>query len=206
MMVIAVDVAILPPADVSERAIALSAALPVHESHGLLLGADHLPHITLTQQFVPVTELDALIALVEGVVSGHEPLPLRVSGGGKGSNSVWMSIERTPVLVGLHEQLLRATEALEVGTGDATAFLEDACPAEAPLARRRARDRDVRWVSQFRRESSFSRFAPHITLGHAAEPPFVERIDFVATRIAICHLGRFCTCRRIIRAWELGRV
>jgi hypothetical protein len=49
----AIDIAILPPADVSARAIALSAALPADESQGLLLGVDRLPHITLTQQFVP---------------------------------------------------------------------------------------------------------------------------------------------------------
>ena len=191
---IAIDIAILPPADVSERAIALSAALPAHESQGLLLGADRLPHITLTQQFVPVAALDSLIAQVDQVVDSQEPLRLRVTGGGKGSHSVWMSVERVAPLVRLHEQLLHATGAFEVATGDAAAFLGET-----------ARDRDVRWVREFRRESSVDRFTPHITLGHAAEPPRVEPMDFVATRIAVCHLGRFCTCRRIIRAWELDR-
>jgi hypothetical protein len=107
---------------------------------------------------------------------------------------VWMSITRSPELAGLHEQLLHATELCEVTTGDESAFFgED------------ARDRDVRWVREFRRESSFGRFTPHVTLGHASNPPIVEPIDFVATTIAVCQLGRFCTCRRIIRAWELGR-
>ena len=77
-------------------------------------------------------------------------------------------------------------------TGDASAFFgED------------ARDRDVRWVRDFRRESSVDRFTPHITLGHASEPPTVEPMEFVATTIAVCHLGRFCTCQQIIRAWHL---
>ncbi len=192
MTVLAVDVAILPPPAVSERAIALSAALPVHESHGLLLGPDRLPHITLTQQFVPAAALDAAIVQVDHVVRRHPPPHLRVTGGGKGRNSVWMSIERAPELVALHERLLHATEALEVATGDAAAFLGDD-----------ARDRDVRWVREFRRESSFDRFTPHITIGHASAPPFVEPFDFMATRIAVCHLGRFCTCRRVIRAWDL---
>ena len=187
---IAVDIAILPPSDVSERAIALSAALPASESQGLLLGADHLPHITLTQQFVPVERLEAFIAHLDGVLRNVEPLSLRVTGGGRGSNSVWISIDRTPVLVTLHEQLLRTTEPFEVTHGDASSFFGES-----------ARERDVRWVREFRRESSFERFTPHITLGHASEPPAVEPLDFVATRIAVCHLGRFCTCRRIIREW-----
>jgi hypothetical protein len=103
-----------------------------------------------------------------------------------------MSIERAAPLVRLHEQLLQATEGLEAATGDAAAFLGGG-----------ARDRDVQWVREFRRESSFDRYTPHITLGHAAEPPLVEPMDFVATTVAICHLGRFCTCRRIIRSWDL---
>ncbi len=152
-----------------------------------------MPHITLTQQFVPSESFDTLLAHVDQVVRVRARLRLRVTGGGSGSSSVWMSIARTPELVSLHEHLLQATEAFEVPTGDASAFFgED------------ARDRDVRWVREFRRESSFDRFTPHITLGHASEPPAVEPFDFVATTIAVCHLGRFCTCRRIIRAWDMS--
>ena len=176
----------------SERAIALSAALPASQSLGLLLSADRLPHITLTQQFVRVERLDPLIAQLDRELRNQEPLPLRISGGGRGSNSVWMTLERTPALVHLHGLLLRVAEPFEVSDGEASSFLDGD-----------ARERDVRWVREFRRESSFERFTPHITLGHAAEPPPVEPRDFVATRIAVCHLGRFCTCRRIIRAWDL---
>jgi len=188
----AIDIAILPPADVSARAVALSAALPVAESQGLLLGGDRLPHITLTQQFVQSESLDALLAQIDRVVGGESRLRLRVTGGGKISNAVWMSIERTPELAGLHERLQQVTKPFEVSPGDPSAFFGND-----------ARDRDAHWVEEFRRESSFDRFTPHITLGHAAAPPFIEPFDFVATTIAVCHLGRFCTCRRVIRAWSL---
>jgi 2'-5' RNA ligase len=193
--VVAIDIAILPPPEVTNRAIALSAALPAGESQGLLLGADCVPHITLTQQFVPSQSLDSLLARLDSVLRDCAPLHLRVTGGGNGSNSVWMAIERSPELVKLHEQLLQATEPFEVTTGDSTAFVGDD-----------ARDRDVRWVREFRQQSSFDRFTPHITLGHASRPPVIEPLDFVATVIALCHLGRFCTCRRIVRAWNLARV
>lgn len=189
-MLIAVDLAILPPSDVAARAIHLSAGLPANESQGLLLSAECLPHITLTQQFVRTETLDSLNAALDDVLRDRTPLPLRVTGGGKGSNAVWMTIERTAPLVTLHETLLRVTEAFEVEDGDAAAFVGGD-----------ARDRDVTWVRQFRRESSFDRFTPHITLGHAAEPPIVEPMEFVATTVALCQLGRFCTCQRILRAW-----
>jgi len=190
----AIDIAILPPADVSARAIALSAALPADESQGLLLGADYLPHITLTQQFVLLESLDTLLARIDRVLRARAPLHLGVIGGGKGSNSVWMSIERSPELVSVHEQLLQVAEPFEVTTGDSSSFFGHD-----------ARDRDVRWVREFRHQSSFDRFAPHVTLGHASEPPVIEPMAFVATMVAVCHLGRFCTCRRIVRAWDLAR-
>ena len=56
---VAMDVAILPPADVTARAINFSAGLPSEGARGLRLDAEHLPHVTLTQQFVREDEIDA---------------------------------------------------------------------------------------------------------------------------------------------------
>jgi hypothetical protein len=62
---------------------------------------------------------------------------------------------------------------------------------------------DVVWLAGYRLKSSLERFTPHITLGHALEPPDVEPFSFEASAIAACHLGRFCTCRRVFRRWTL---
>jgi len=191
-MTAAIDIAILPSPEVSALAIALSAALPGDERQGLVLGADCLPHITLTQQFVPEETMDAFFRAVDRVLRGHPPLHLRVTGGGKGDSSVWMSIARTPQLVALHERLLYATRPFEAAAGDASAFWGG-----------EARERDITWVREFRKKSSFDRFTPHITLGHASEPPVVQPMEFVATEIAACDLGRFCACRRVRRRWML---
>ena len=92
-MLIALDIAILPPPAISERAIELSAALPEKESIGLRLGDDNLPHITLTQQFIQASDLDAALDRVGAALDEFEALPLRVTGPAKGSSSVWMAIE-----------------------------------------------------------------------------------------------------------------
>ena len=80
----------------------------------------------------------------------------------------WMTIERTPAPVNLHRPAAQRPEPFEASTGDASAFFGGD-----------ARDRE-RWVREFRRESSIDCFTPHITLGHASEPPAVEPIEFVA--------------------------
>jgi 2'-5' RNA ligase len=190
--VIAIDVAILPPPDISRWAIELSAMLPRHESAGLRLGDDMLPHITLTQQFVQREEIDTVLDGVESALAGWAPFRLTITGARRGGSSVWMAIDRTPALMELHRQLMDALHAFERTGGSEAAFFNSD-----------ARAGDVEWVAGFRRSSSYEAFAPHITLGHAATVPSVEPVTFDATAIAACHLGRYCTCRRVLRQWEL---
>jgi len=191
---IAVDIAILPPPAVADRAIELSAALPPQESQGLLLGRDdYLPHITILQQFVSAESLPAFLDRVGDVVQPVPPMKLRVTGGGMGSSSVWMSIERTSALVDLHSRVLDAGLPFDRERGDAAAFVGSD-----------ARDRDVQWVTSYRTSSSGPSFQPHITLGHAARPPEIEPFAFEATLIAACQLGRFCSCLRVLRTYDLS--
>ena len=189
---IAIDVAILPPPDVAQQAVALSEALPADQSQGLRLGSESLPHVTLTQLFVRVDALEDVLGHVDEVLREYTPFPLRITGGGKADSAMWMALERTPALVELHEGLMRETKAYEEADGLPSAFVDGD-----------GRERDVRWVREYRRASRFRAFTPHITLGHGTEQPLIKPMDFVATTVAACHLGRFCTCRRIIRSWAL---
>jgi 2'-5' RNA ligase len=191
---VALDVAILPPPDVMSRAIAHSAALPAEESQGLRLDAEHLPHITLTQQFVRHEELEVAFSRVEDVLEEQAPLRIRITGGGHSGHTVWLTVERTPELLKLHQQLMDTLRGIERPHGGKEAFYEEA-----------GRIGDVLWVSSFRLESSFGAFQPHITLGHAKRVPEIEPFAFDAATIAACHLGRFCTCRKVLRSWELKR-
>lgn len=191
-MLIALDVAILPPPDLSRRAIELSATLPANESLGLLLGSDMMPHITLTQQFVQADEVDAALDRAGSALAGFEALRLTVTGAGRGGSAVWMSIAPTPELIELHRRLMDALGPFERPDGAEAAFHEgDARPG------------DVAWVGGFRRTSSYAAFEPHISLGHATELPHVDPVAFEATTIAACHLGKFCICRRVLRKWDL---
>jgi 2'-5' RNA ligase len=188
---VAMDVAILPPADVTARAIEFSAALPSERSQ-YRLDAEHLPHITLTQQFVRQDELDSAFARIDEALQQQRSLRIAITGGGQSGHTLWLSVERTPDLQELHERVMEALRGLERPDGGPHAFFEG-----------QGRMGDVLWVAGFRLKSSFGAFTPHITLGHGNEPPSVEPFAFDATTVAACHLGRFCTCRRVLRAWDL---
>ncbi len=192
MQLLALDIAILPPAEVRARAIELSAALPASESHGLRLGDEYLPHITLVQQFIRADERELAFEKVDEVLRRQAPLALTATGGGKGASSVWMAIEPSPELRDLHERLMEALRGVERPGGTVGAF-----------AGGDARVGDVMWVATYRMKASFGAYTPHITLGHAEEPPEVTPMVFNAAMIAACHLGRFCSCREILRSWSL---
>ena len=189
---VALDVALLPPPDVSQRAIAVSATLPVEEPHGLRLDSEHLPHITLTQQFVREEELERALEPVDAVLREQPPFEVVVTGAGKSGHTVWLAIERSPILVGLHERLMEALRGFERPEGTPAAFVD----GEGRVA-------DVVWVSGYRLKSSFGQFLPHLTLGHGETAPEIQPFTFQASTVAACHLGRFCTCRHVLRRWEL---
>ena len=169
---VAVDVAILPPADVSARAIELSASLPA-DPHGFRLDAGHLPHVTLIQSFVREDEVDVAFERVDEVLRGMNALMLRATGSGRGGSSVWVAIERTPELDRLHEGLMHAFVGVERPGGTPAAFFGGD-----------ARVGDVLWVTGYRLKSSFGAYTPHITLGHAPEPPPIQPFMFTAETVA----------------------
>jgi 2'-5' RNA ligase len=199
---LALDVAILPPAAIRDRAREFSEELARARgaSGGLILDDTHLPHITLTQQFIVREDLGAAFDAIDQVLRRQPPLALRVIGPGRSSNSAWMSVERTPALVVVHSALMAALRPFERPSGTAAAFLGGD-----------ARPDDVAWVTSYRSTSSFDAFTPHITLGQlpdgkggASELPAVEPLRFDAGDIAACHLGRYCSCRAVLRRWALS--
>jgi 2'-5' RNA ligase len=109
---LALDVALLLPPDARQRAMKISATLPPAESHDFRLDADHLPHITLTQQFVRVEEIEAALERIDEILRGERPLSVRVTGGGRGHSSVWMAVERTEAIASLHERLMEVLRGL----------------------------------------------------------------------------------------------
>ena len=102
MMLVAVDVAILPPPDVMATAIEYNAALSAHSEPGSLrLDDEHLPHITLTQHFIRADELDRAFLHVNAVLADQPPVRVAITGGGRSNRTLWMSVERTLELVEL---------------------------------------------------------------------------------------------------------
>ena len=191
---LAVDVAVLLPEPLLQPVLRLNAEL-LPPPDGLRFDDTHLPHVTLAQLFVAEVQLPVVIQETAGALRGLAPLRLLPAGISRGRTASTVRLEPTGALVRLHARLMNGLRQFESAQGDATAFL-----AAGGLP---ARDADVDWVWRFRADAAYDRFDPHVTIGvgELPEPSPLPASD--AARVALCQLGRFCTCRRILAEWTL---
>lgn len=194
--IVAIDVAILPPDHVAAAARAINVVLAGDRGDALRLDDTHRPHVTLAQQFVERARLDELYAVLDRILRHQPPLSLRVTGTTTDRDTAFLVIETTPDLQGLHEAVMDAIEPFESPDATAGAFQANGETIRA---------RDVDWVANYREVSAYTHFRPHVTLGHGPCPPLPEPLPFRAEDLAVCHLGRFCTCRDVFRRWGLGK-
>ena len=193
MRPIAVDVAILLPPAARRRLQRLNAVYPATAGRGFRFDDTHHPHVTLGQHFVALDGVEAVRADLTPVFARQSPIDLQITGARSGQTSQSAVVNPTPDLQRLHERVLRALEPHEV-TGTHEAFQVDD---------HSARDADVRWVTRFRQDSAFDRFDPHITIGIGSTPAALAPWHLRANVVALCRLGRFCTCRDRLADWTL---
>jgi len=193
MSVVAINVAFLLPRGARTVTERVNARFETTAGANLRFDATHHPHLTLAQLFVERDQLDDVAAAVATVISTTRPIDIRVTGARGGRTAQVITVDQTPMLQRLHERVMDTLAAYEVA-GDAAGFFGDDEPP---------RDGDVAWVRRFRAESSHARFDPHITVGIGQTPVDCAPFTFVAGEIAVCHLGRFCTCRDRLARWAL---
>ena len=193
---LAVDVALLLPPEAEEAVARLNGRL-IGPPAGFRFDAGHLPHVTLVQQFVPAADLPQVAAEVGAVLASTAPLALNAERLASSGLTTSLVVAATPPLATVHAHLMDRLAPFDMAAGDANAFIADDEPPRA---------RDVEWVTRFRTAAAYGSFEPHVTLGAGVldHPP--PALEFEATRVAICRLGRFCTCRRVLDSWTLAAV
>ncbi|MBI3805346.1 MAG: 2'-5' RNA ligase family protein [Nitrospirae bacterium] len=197
---IACDIVLLPPREIAEAALRLNRALLGRFDPKIVLNQnDCLPHLSLAMGALREEALPAAADLLAEVASHFPPISLTVTGieaGGiaTGEPVSSLKIERTPSLQALHETVLRRMKPL---------FLEAA--ADDFIGFPEVQQTSVDWVNRYAAAAAYDRFSPHITLGVGTLEPDILPLPppGIATRLALCHLGNYCTCRKILFEIEL---
>ncbi|MCY4077811.1 MAG: 2'-5' RNA ligase family protein [Acidobacteria bacterium] len=203
---LALDVALLLPAPAARAVGRLNARLQAPPA-GFAFDATHLPHVTLVQQFVRDADMPVVLPRLGRVATRTPPLALRGTGLQRGRTTTSLSVEGGTALRALHDRLLACLAPHATPPAGGSGVAGDALAGAFVADGEPPRGGDIEWVTRFRTRAAGDRFEPHVTLGVGAlDRGAVPPIAFTATELAACHLGRFCSCRRVLGAWRLGDV
>jgi glycosyltransferase domain-containing protein len=204
---IAVDVVLLPPDEIMEKAIEVNQTLikTFEFDNKIVLNKQNcLPHISLAMGCIKKDDIPEIDTVLKEVADKFSPLALTISDIRTGAIPTGekvsgFEIERTTELQLLHETVM--SKLLQYFTYDVSLDMVYALPDQ------QVEEVTTYWIKNYPKESSFERFGPHITIGIGE----VENetgglkypLRFSASKLALCHLGNYCTCREILLLHDL---
>lgn len=191
---IAVDVVLLPDEAMTDRTLEVNAELVKRFGDKIVLNKENcLPHISLAMGCLEETDIASVEKVLEEIAN-ETSMPdlkvvgIRTSGNSKGETVSVFELEKTTQLQSLHEKIMdRLAPYL---TSDVT---EDMMYGSEEVA-----ESTLLWIKNYRQKSSFENFFPHITIGYGQVENHSPPETFTASKLALCHLGNHCTCRKIL--------
>ena len=199
MSQIAVDVVLIPSDQMTNIAIEANRRLSKKIPGKIILDGDKcLPHISLAMGCIDQKQI-ADIEKILCKITGEFPVgSLRIAGVHTHTNITGekvsvLQIENTDRLQTLHEKVMTAMKPYFSYDVTADMVLSDETVSKSTLL----------WIKNYPAESGYEKFFPHITLGYGETTLENLPIDFTVTKIALCHLGNHCTCRKVLAATEL---
>jgi 2'-5' RNA ligase len=198
----AIDVVLLPDGVMTAIAIEANSELVKKFGEKIVLNERNcLPHISLAMGCIDDGDITAAGTILQSIarertLSDLTVLGAQVSENAAGEKVSAFEVEKTEELRSLHETVmerlapyLRCDVTIDMIYG---------------YGNERIAETTLSWIRNYGEKSSFGKFFPHITIGYGevcSLPAFP--IIFAASRLALCHLGNHCTCRKILAAVEL---
>ena len=196
MTALAVDIVLLPPEKISEFAIEQNKALLKQQPSTYVLGKKHcLPHLSLAMGHLDEKDKMKIQEILTWVAKEQHELQLTIEKTYCASFGEYavsgLEINLTAHLKLLQETIMHRTKEL----------LKEKRQALFVGA---VNEATQRYCREYLAKKMRSNFHPHITVGIGEAKALGAQISFVANRLALCQLGDFCTCRRILFEIELA--
>lgn len=193
---LAIDVVLLPSDEMMDKAIEVNKGWQERQKQKIILGKDiSLPHISLLMGVCNSEQLPLFDKVLGEIAKNFKPFNLVAKGLHVGKYSCEFVVANTPELQKLHEELLK--ELRPCLSYDATA-VDFFNPAGAEIL-----EPTPRWVNDYFKKSSLENFNPHITLGQGQLEIKDFPIRFTSDNLALCHLGNYCTCGKVLISKKL---
>jgi 2'-5' RNA ligase len=193
MTKIAIDIVLLPSEEVMDRAIAANRELLTQNPDKIILNKENcLPHISLAMGCISQSQMSDAEEILSSIATNYKNETLKFIGFSTSTNSIGEKvtvaiIEKTKLLQSLHEDIM--TKLAQYLSYDIT---------ENMLVSEKVDESTLLWIKNFPENSSFKKYYPHITLGYGQLENFPFSGNCEISKLAICHLGNHCTCRKIL--------
>jgi 2'-5' RNA ligase len=199
MVEIAVDVVLLPAEEMADKAIAANKELLKQYAHKIVLDKEIcLPHISLAMGCIDERDLyeigEILKTTVKETALGQlNAVCIHTEKNRAGEKVSVFQIEKTEALQSLHEELMHRLAP----------YFSNDVKAEMILSSSEISESTLDWIKNYPQKSSFDKFFPHITIGYGEINNISFPIKFAVSKLALCHLGNHCTCRKILASADL---
>ncbi len=196
MSVIAVDVVLLPEEAAGEKVIEANGRLVEKFGSEIVLHKENcLPHISLAMGCIDEDDLTQVGEVLEEIWAQRQVKTVRAVGVKSSGNAVGQAvsaveIEKDSQIQGLHEMVMERMER----------FFKYQPVEDMICGDEKAAESTLMWIRDYREKSSFENFRPHITIGYGMPEDFEFAGRFGIFRLAVCHLGNHCTCRKVLRS------
>ena len=199
MVKIAVDVVLLPSEKITNQAIEANKRLLKQYADRIILDKEScLPHISLAMGCTDEQNIPDIDKILHIIADNYHPGQLNIAGINIAANALGekvtaFEVEKTERLLSLHEEVM--LRMMPYFSYDVT--------AEMVLSPQMASESTLLWITNYPDKSAFENFFPHITIGYGQLEEFPFTAEFTASKLALCHLGNHCTCRKVLAAAEL---
>lgn len=198
MSIQAIDVVLLPDGAMADRAGEANRKLVEKFGAEIVLDKEScLPHISLAMGCIDEKDMLFIEQILQSIAERHllgdlTVIGIRTTGQGSEAVSVF-EVEKTKELQLLHEEVMEKL----------VPYLSSDVTAEMIYGDEEVAEGTLLWIKNYRGKSSFANFLPHITIGYGEIEDGPFPVKFAASKLALCHLGNHCTCRKVLVSIDL---
>jgi len=198
MSKIAVDVALLVSGKVEDLCIDLNQK--ALDSFSVLNKKNSFVHITLAMGVLGENDLEKTMGIINKIIKGKLPLDLELirldcHDTPDGKKSASFEVKKSSTLVDLHKQILEKLIPFFSFNSEVNMFFSEGNDSINKIS--------TYWVDKYKEKQNHPElFRPHISL-KCGQVDFQNfSIKFTVNKLALCQLGNYCSCRKIIKQFK----
>lgn len=202
MTKIAIDVVLLPSEEMMDKAIKINEELLKDYENKIILHKENcLPHISLCMGCIDEKDLPKAKEILDDIANEFKQMDLvaedieaEIIPTGKKVSG--LNIKKTDEVQKIHEIVMGKLFHLLTYNAEIEMVFNPPEVEEVTLF----------WIKNYSKKyKNPDKFHPHITVGFGETDKFYFPINFGASRLALCHLGNYCTCRKILFESKLSK-